>query len=457
MTLTRRELLGRSGAAGLGVVVAGSVEALFAANPAAGATGPASGYGPLVPDPRGVLDLPRGFTYKILSREGEPMVSGGGATPSRFDGMASFPAGRGRTYLVRNHECRSDAPHPVSAPASHTYDPGGPGGTTTLLVDSDGRTLAEYASLGGTSVNCAGGATPWGTWLTCEETEDIPAGGTKSHGWVFEVDPRRQARNAAPVPLEAMGRFQHEAVTLDPHTGIVYETEDAFAFPFGLFYRFLPNKPLGGYGSLRAGGVLEAMRVPGVADLSTVSEPGTGFTGIEWVQVPDPSASVTPIRLQDFGSGGITHAQKIEGAWWGRGCAYFVTSFARASDGSQENHDGQVWCYDPSANSLTLETIFTYDPTEAFPEGPDNITISPYGGLMVCEDLGGENMVFGVTADGEAFPFARNRQNLGTPAEPEYGEMAGATFSGDGRVLYVNCYDPGTTFAVAGPWRRQPR
>ena len=235
----------------------------------------------------------------------------------------------------------------------------------------------------------------------------------------------------------------------------MYETEDYFDYPFGLFYRFLPDRPLGGYGSLRAGGTLEAMRVPGVADLSVVQAPGTTFTGIEWVRVPDPLATTTPTRLQEYGKGGITHSQKLEGCYWGDGVVYFVASYARDEDGSGADHDGQVWRYDPEAGTLELVIVFTYEPGDQVTEGPDNISVSPYGGLMVCEDLGNENYIIGTTESGETFPLARNRQNIGTESDPAYAEFAGAVFSGDGRTLYVNCYTPGTTFAITGPWRRQ--
>jgi uncharacterized protein len=456
MGLSRRDLFNRSGGVGLGVVVAGALDSLFAANPAAGSRGPATGYGPLVEDPRGYLDLPRGFSYRILSREGEPLRSGGGTVPSRFDGQSSFP-GRHRhgAILVRNHECRVGVPHPVPGPASHTYDPLAPGGTTTLEISPRGKVVEEYVSLGGTFVNCAGGHTPWRTWLTCEETEDSPEGSTLSHGWIFEVDPYDNDRNAEPTPLTAMGRFAHEATATDPRTGIVYETEDAFDHPFGLFYRFLPDRPRGGYASLRAGGTLQAMRVPGVADLSMVTEVGTRFDTVEWVDVPDPLAETESIRFQDFGPGGVTHSQKLEGCYWGRDSVYFVASFARSEDGSTADHDGQVWRYVPRKNKLELAVIFTFDAADDPGEGPDNICLSPYGGLMLAEDGDGEQHLLGVTSDGDVFTFARNRQNVGTPEEPSYGEFAGVTFSADGQTLYANCYNPGTTFAITGPWRRQ--
>ncbi|MBC3981548.1 DUF839 domain-containing protein [Streptomyces sp. AC536] len=466
MSTTRRQVLARSGALGAGLAFTGALSELFAGTAAAapGADRP-GGYGPLVPDPDGLLDLPAGFRYQVLSREGDPLRSGEGEVPSNHDGMAAFPGspghpgpaayGRAHTRLVRNHENRPDAAIRVPAVPDLTYDPAGMGGCTTLALDQRNRVLGERVAIAGTAVNCAGGPTPWHTWLTCEETEDRAGtnGYTKDHGFVFEVDPYNPLRTGA-VPLTAMGRFQHEAVAVDPRRGVVYETEDAFERPFGLFYRFLPNKPRGGRGSLRAGGVLEAMRVPEVPDLSAIREPGTAFDRVEWVPVPDPLATRTPIRFQDFGKGGITHAQKLEGCYWGGSSVYFVSSYARSEEGSAGDHFGQVWRYDPRRERLTLVIVFGPDTDVALPgESPDNITLAPSGGLMVCEDGDGAQHVYGLSRRGEVYPMARGRQNLGTPDEPSWGEFAGVTFSPDHRTMYVNCYRPGTTFAVTGPWR----
>ncbi|MEU6076239.1 alkaline phosphatase PhoX [Micromonospora sp. NPDC047074] len=460
MSLSRRQFLSRSAGAGLAVAVAGSVEALFTAAPALGVSGPEAGYGPLVPDPAGMLDLPVGFRYTVLSREGTVRPDGG-IVPSRFDGMDSFADKARGTRLVRNHECSPTAKITVVAPPERTYDPAAGGGTSTLVVSASNRPVSEHVSLGGTAINCSGGRTPWHTWLTCEETEDKAGarGYTKDHGFIFEVDPYDDARNTHPTPLTAMGRFQHEAVAVDPRTGIVYETEDAFVAPLGSFYRFLPNRPLGGHGSLRAGGVLQALRVPDLPDLSVVTEAGTSFSGIEWLDVPDPLATTESVRAQDYGKP-ITGGYKIEGAWWGQkdACAYFVSSFARRELGSARDHDGQVWRYDPGANTLRLETIFTRPtPAPENPEfdAPDNICMSPYGGLMMCEDGIGDQHILGTTADGEVFVFARNRVDVGTAGDPEYGELAGATFSADGRTMFFNVYNPGITYAVTGPWNRR--
>ncbi|MFF7875750.1 alkaline phosphatase PhoX [Streptomyces californicus] len=449
-TATRRQVLAGSGAAAA-IAFTGAFSELFAGTAAARGH---DGYGPLVPDPDGLLDLPKGFRYRVLSREGDPLRSGEGRVPSNHDGMTALQGRHGRVHLVRNHENRHTAAIGVPTVAGLTYDPAAKGGCTTLELDGRNKVLGERVAIAGTAVNCAGGPTPWRTWLTCEETEDRAGtnGYAKDHGFIFEVDGADPRRTGA-VPLTAMGRFQHEAIAVDPKSGIVYETEDAFDRPFGLFYRFLPEKPLGGTGSLRAGGALEAMRVPGVPDLSAVQETGESFDRIEWVPVPDPLARETPIRFQDFGRKGITHAQKLEGCYWGESSVYFVSSFARSDEGSAADHYGQVWRYEPKKRRLTLVVLFGPDTDIQLPgESPDNICLAADGGLMVCEDGGGAQHVLGVTRRGEVYPMARGRQNIGTPEEPEWGEFAGVAFSPDGSTMYVNCYTPGTTFAVTGPW-----
>ncbi|GAA2445476.1 MULTISPECIES: alkaline phosphatase PhoX [Streptomyces] len=452
LSATRRQVLARTGASVAGIAFTGALSELFAGTAAARGH---SGYGALVPDPDGLLDLPRGFRYEVLSREGDPLRSGEGTVPGNHDGMGAFAGRRGRVHLVRNHENRASARLGVPTVRGLTYDPAAKGGCTALELDARNRVLGERVAIAGTAVNCSGGLTPWGTWLTCEETEDKAGtnGYAKDHGFVFEVHPADPLRTGA-VPLTAMGRFQHEAVAVDPRSGIVYETEDAFQRPFGLFYRFLPNRPLGGTGSLRAGGTLEAMRVPGVPDLSAIQETGAAFEGVEWVPVPDSQARQTPIRLQDFGPRGITHAQKLEGCYWGGRSVYFVSSFARSAEGSAADHYGQVWKYEPHRRRLTLVVVFGPSSDVQLPgESPDNICLAPGGGLMVCEDGSGAQHVYGLTKRGEVYEMARGAQNIGTPEEPEWGEFAGVSFSPDGGTMYVNCYAPGTTFAVTGPWR----
>ena len=437
MSVTRRGVVKGGAAGALSIALAGSLDGIFQTSAGAD-TGEAYGYGPLAPDPKGVLDLPEGFSYKTLSVEGEP-ISDGVVVPGHHDGTATFrtrPGARGTTLLVRNHE-QSDNGTRAVAPAELTYDKAANGGTTTLEVDRDGNLLSQYVSLAGTSTNCAGGRTPWGTWLTCEETEGFAAE-TKSHGWVFEVDP--SGRRTKPVPLTALGRYAHEAVAVDPHTLTAYLTEDASG-PFGLFYRFRPRAHRGGYHAYLSGGTLEALSVRDVPDLSLVTEPGTRLRA-GWVEVPDPSAKQTSTRKQ---LDTVTRSQKLEGAWWGHGKAYFVCSYAKKKDGAAGDHAGQVWTYDPRRNEIELQLSFA--PGGRF-DGPDNITVSPYGGgVILAEDGDGEQYLVGTTRKNKPFAMARNALNG--------SEFTGVTFSPDGRILFANRQsDPGATFAITGPWHR---
>ncbi|MBD2899428.1 alkaline phosphatase PhoX [Spirillospora sp. NPDC000708] len=435
MSVTRRGVMKGGAAGALSIALAGSLDSVFQTSAGAD-TGEAYGYGPLIPDPKGVLDLPKGFSYKTLSTEGDP-ISDGVVVPGHHDGTATFPGSRpGRTRLVRNHEQSNNGTRAV-APAALTYDPAANGGTTTLEVDKDGDLLSQYVSLAGTSTNCAGGRTPWGTWLTCEETEGF-TGQTKSHGWVFEVDPH--GRRTEPVPLTGLGRFAHEAVAVDPDTLTAYLTEDAHG-PFGLFYRFRPRAHRGDYHAYLQGGRLEAMNVRDVPDLSVVQEPGTKLH-CRWVAVPDPSAKTESTRMQ---LDDVTRSQKLEGAWWGHGKAYFVCSYSHKADGGAAEHAGQVWTYDPRKNEIELQLVFK--PGGRF-DGPDNITVSPYGGgVMLAEDGDGDQHLVGTTKAGKPFAMARNALNG--------SEFTGVTFSPDGRILFANRQEgPGVTFAITGPWHK---
>lgn len=447
MTHSRREFLSRGAAAGAGVAFAGNLAGLFSGAPAVAASR-VGRLGSLIADPAGLLDLLEGFSYSIISQAGDQLPDGG-VLPDAFDGTAAYFDGR-TTRLVRNHEQDTGEEMPALAPTEFTYDPAAGGGTSTVVLDRRNRRLDEYVSLAGTNTNCAGGSTPWETWLTCEETEDRAgdsAGHTKDHGFVFEVDPRDPLRNMNPTPLTALGRFAHEAAAIDPRSGTVYLTEDA-SNPNGLLYRLLPNRPRGGHGSLRAGGTLEALRCTDggtfVPDLSAYSEPGTILTA-GWVAVPDPLATSTSTRRQ---LSEVTRSRKFEGAWWGTNAAYIACSFARTSDGSVGQHDGQVWRLDPRRETLTLEVHFGLnpDPSSDLPDGPDNITVSPWGGLFLAEDGQGVQHLQAVTRFGETYPFARNAR--------DDGEFTGVCFSADPRTLYANLQRPGVTFAITGPFSR---
>ncbi|WP_407553745.1 DUF839 domain-containing protein [Streptomyces sp. Pv4-95] len=482
MPLTRRDFAKRSALAGAGVTLAGSVGVLATAPGAlAGETTTAGdaggtagdhtlGYGPLIADPDGILALPAGFSYRIITRTGVTTLDSGESTPSNHDGTGAFEGRRGTTLLVNNHELkgpRADWPHPVPLADGLVYDPAAAGGCTVVEVAKDGTPVGERVGIAGTSTNCAGGHTPWGTWLTCEENEDKAGqkGMTKDHGYVFEVDPLDIRAGRHPQPVKALGRYAHEAVVVDPRRGHLYLTEDADS-PNGLFYRWTP--PHGfrhGRGQLRTladdAGVLAAPKCYDsggrfVDDLSRATRTGTVY-GVDWVEVPDRDAREVSVRRQ-FEDGDITRARKLEGMWWADGGAYLVSSFAREE--SPVQHDGQVWFYDPRRRTLTLKVLLgvNEDPAKDGPlDGPDNITVSPYGGLIIAEDGEGVQHLFGATEDGRTYPLARNDLNIGTADEPEFSEFTGPVFSPDGRTLFANIQDPGIMLAISGPWRRQRR
>ncbi|WP_330280148.1 PhoX family protein [Streptomyces sp. NBC_00569] len=485
MSLTRRDFTRRSAATGAGIALAGTVGALATAPGALAAEGeyedvagtegheghdghhPGVGYGPLADDPKGLLALPAGFSYRVITYTGRTTLESGESTPSNHDGTATFEGPRGATLLVNNHEiggARTKAKYPVPLAEGLVYDPAAAGGCTVVEVRRDGQ-VAEWVGIAGTATNCAGGRTPWDTWLTCEETEDKAGanGMTKDHGYVFEVDPADRRANREPKPIKAFGRYAHEAVVIDPKRGHAYLTEDASG-PNGLLYRWTPPKGFHhGRGKLRTladdAGVLQATRCFDsggrfVDDLSRATQIGTVY-GVDWVDVPDRDARTVSVRKQ-FADGEVTRARKLEGMWWADGGTYIVSSFAREE--SPVQHDGQVWFYDPKRRTLTLKVLLgvNADPSKdgAF-DGPDNITVSPYGGLVIAEDGNGIQHLFGATDSGRTYPIARNELNIGTEQEPEYSEFTGVTFSPDGRTLYANIQTPGIMLAITGPWKRQ--
>ncbi|TJZ51131.1 DUF839 domain-containing protein [Streptomyces piniterrae] len=476
MPLTRRDFAKRSAFAGAGVALAGSVGVLATAPGAIGSEAPggdtadggALGYGPLIPDPDGILALPAGFSYKIITRTGVTKLDSGETTPSNHDGTGTFEGTRGSTLLVNNHELkgpRADWPHPVPLAEGLVYDPAASGGCTVVEVAKDGTPVGEWVGIAGTSTNCAGGTTPWGTWLTCEENEDKAGehGMTKDHGYVFEVDPHDVKAGRDPKPIKALGRYAHEAVVVDPRRGHLYLTEDASG-PNGLFYRWTPPKGFEhGRGKLRTladdAGVLKAPKCFDsggrfVDDLSRATKTGTVY-GVDWIEVPDRDARTTSVRKQ-FAEGEITRARKLEGMWWADGGAYIVASFAREE--SPVQHDGQVWFYDPRRRTLTLKVLLGVNPDpskDGALDGPDNITVSPYGGLIIAEDGEGVQHLFGATEDGRTYPIARNDLNIGTDQEPEFSEFTGPVFAPDGQTLFANIQDPGIMLAITGPWQRQ--
>lgn len=461
--MSRRSLF-RAGGGLAGCALAGSptLTALsaLAARPARAAT---LDFGPLLSAPDQatgfpLVQLPAGFSYISFNWMRDPLPDGS-KTRGRHDGMGAVRMQGDIVHLVRNHEVSGIRKHPSEAPEA--YDRFGMGGTTSLTFDAGrGKWLDAWTSLSGTSDNCCGGPTPWGTWLSCEETvagpRDRKRSFDKQHGWVFEVPAEGVAD---PVPIRDAGVFKHEAVAVDPKTGYLYLTQDSHAASG--FYRYIPNQP----GRLAAGGRLYMASVPDRPKLTghlPDAVPLQRPMQVEWVPIADPHRPHTQgndgrgVFDQGHANGGSEFA-RLEGCWHESGRIVFSST----SGGGAEQ--GQVWLYEPESETLTL--IYESPGMETL-SGPDNLTVHPSGRfLIVCEDsvtpkqrAGGQRLQM-LTLDGRITPFAVNTVRLdgSEPARKFKGnfsrsEWAGATFSADGRWLFVNIYRPGITLAITGPW-----
>lgn len=472
MSISRRAFLKTAGAATLGFSGLARGMAAQESGTGAGTWGArrleagqtALGFGSLQEDPDELLDLPEGFVYRVFSRGGERMDDGF-FVPRRHDGMAAFPAGEGLTLLVRNHEMEHDSDPAGGAfgpgnellyrfDAEHLFDPGaeghGPalGGTTNLLYDTRAQRLVEHRlSLAGTLRNCAGGPTPWGTWVTCEESVQRAGDGfARSHGYAFEVPAVMPPRLERPVPLRGMGRFYREAVAVDPETGIVYQTEDRGD---GLFYRFVPDVP----GELAAGGRLQALAVTGRYQVWTQNwgrvrrvEEGE-VRGVHWVDLNDPENPRDDLRERGASLGAARFA-RAEGIWYATDGVYVA-----CTNGGPARR-GQIWRYRPSPHEGTpaersdparLELFLEADRSSLLRRA-DNLTMAPWGDLVVCEDGSGVDSLVGVTPVGDQYVIARNARSR--------GELAGSVFSPDGSTLFVNLQREALTVAITGPWPR---
>ncbi len=413
----------------------------------------------LIRDSNAYLDLPEGFSYKIISKAGQKM-NDGFLVPGRPDAMGAFQGDTAEhVIVVRNHENNpeplEDSPFGkenellIQIDSALLYDAGkmqtpSLGGTTTLVFNERTQEVEkQHLSLAGTNRNCAGGVTPWGSWLTCEEDVTIAEGSVeKDHGFVFEV-PALEQGIANPIPITGMGRFNHEAVAVDPNSGIVYETEDRHD---GLIYRYIPNVKE----KLLEGGRLQVLALKNRKSFDTRNwdEPLLSLNEpmeVEWLDIDDVLSPKDDLRLRGFEMGAARFARG-EGMWYGENEIYFVCT------NGGPNQFGQIFRYSISPDEGNENTGSAPATLELFAESTDknvlhmcdNLTVAPWGDLILCEDNGELNHLKGIRPDGTIYTFATNISST--------SEMAGAVFSPSGKTLFVNVQENGDTIAITGPW-----
>jgi len=414
-------------------------------------------YGPLAKDPKEYLDLPKGFDYKIISEVGGKMDDGF-FIPGAPDGMSTFAGQGGKVILIRNHELNPGVENgpfgsnqelldqiDKTAMYDHGYGktPGG-GGTTTLVYNEVSKQVElEYLSLAGTIRNCAGGPTPWGSWLSCEENvAPITESTEVEHGYNFEVTASETIARSAPLPLKAMGRFNHEAVCVDPRTGIVYQTEDRGD---SLIYRFIPTTK----SKLADGGRLQVLCFRSQKRMDARNWSGRNIQigsnyDIEWIDIDNVESPDDDLRARGYEMGAARFARG-EGMWFGNNELYFACT----NGGPDEL--GQVFRYVPSEYEGTSQEknmpgklyLFAESDNKNILKNCDNLTVSPWGDIILCEDHS-DAFIRGITPEGQIYTFGHN---VGSQSE-----FAGATFSPSGNTLFVNIQGNGHTLAITGPW-----
>jgi len=421
-------------------------------------------------DPNQIIDVPEGFSYAVVSRIGEGMADGL-VVPGAHDGMAAFEGDDGRIVLICNHELSAESQYAGPYTDSYSglseamkarfYDRGkerspGLGGTTTTLYNpATHKTERQFLSLGGTDINCAGGKTPWGSWLSCEESFASPGLSFSNHttlvtreerhGYVFEV-PSSATELITAVPLKDMGRFEHEAAAVHEPTGIVYLTEDQWQ---SLFYRFIPNIP----GQLQKGGRLQALAIVNQPEKPTHNWDRTDVRlneplATHWIDLEDVDGDKNDLRLRGAALGAASFAR-------GEGLTVAGDQFAFTCTLGGPARLGQIFAYKPSPFEGTAQeqespgqlTLIAEADKESLFNNCDNLTMAPWGDLIVCEDTDDNSnhcALVGIRPDGSQYLLANNAYSD--------SELAGVCFSPDGKTMFVNIQYPGMTVAITGPW-----
>jgi secreted PhoX family phosphatase len=462
MVINRRDFLVKSGHGVLGLLAVRT--GLVGMNPTSIFSNGQEeyGYGLLRKDRKKVLDLPKGFSYKVISKAGDKMDDGF-YVPFLADGMATFPGPDGLTIILRNHEVRFENEAWIGPFKGKeklwekldkelifdTYPDGKPllGSVTTLVYDTKKKKLvSQHLSLVGTVNNCSGGATPWGTWISCEENcENSGDVCLLNHGYAFEVPVSVEPGVTKPVPLKAMGRFTHEGVAVDPKTNIIYQTEDKTD---SLVYRFIPNNPE----RLTEGGKLQCLAVVDKPQLDTRNwkvqriSPGEVFD-VYWIDLDNPDADEDDLRLRGYAKGAARFGSG-EGVYYHDGAVYFD-----CTNGGTDAK-GQIWRYFPGPyegkpqekDSPGRLELFVEPNDPKILDHPDQMTIAPWGDVFVCEDGDDDQYIVGITQQRQFYKFAKNAL--------DDSELAGVCFSPDETTMFVNNLKSGLTFAITGPWKK---
>ena len=386
-----------------------------------------------------ILDIHPSLDYRIISKEGSKM-SDGFKVPALADGMGAFKVDD-KIVLVRNHEL--DLKNGTKRSAFYNmevqvkelgnmhYDNNAIGGTTNIVLDKSSKNvIKEYLSLSGTHDNCSGGVTPWGTWLTCEENIRKKKGNTIPHGYVFEVDPRKQSLNN-PIPLKNMGRFYHEAVAFDKFQN-AYLTEDRSD---GLIYKFVPKK----LNSLNKG-ELFALKIKSKKDSRNWSNQSIEINkrySTAWVKIEDVDPDDDTMRYEGLMKG-ATPFSRPEGIISDKDSLYICCT----SGGPLKR--GQIWKINPiNKNESYIELWYEIQDKISL-NMPDNIVVAPWGDLIVCEDNSKINRLWGITTQGKPYLIAQNSYSG--------AEFAGVCFSPFDNTLFVNLQQRGITLAIDGNW-----